>query len=226
MNLSEIRTYVRDYLDLTSEDLATALIDRWAAEGQRQVLAQRPRWKHLEATAQITTLDGVRDYELPDIRTVQAADAPTSGPLALIDHAEATARFRVADGTVRRGRPMAVSMWGSQLRVWPTPDSEYTIDVLGQRPAKTPATGDAPDLPDELHDAVLEWVMQKAYLQQDDPEMATVHRQLFQQTVQLFADQEDDDMDGSPLVFGGGLLQRRGDFRQDDRLYMPEIGFV
>lgn len=227
MNSSEIRAYVREYLDLTAEDLSNLLLDRWIGEGQRQVLAARPRWKHLEAIEQIVTVDGTHSYELPEIRTVQAVDCAETGSLALIDHAEATARFRQADGTVRSGRPMAVSSWGGRLYVWPKPDDDYTLDVQGQRPAVAPTSSSEPDVPEELHDAVLEWVMHKAYLQQDDPEMATVHRNLFQETVVRFADREDDDLDGTPLVFGGGpLAQRRGTHAYDDRLYMPEIGLV
>lgn len=210
MDLAGYRSYVRNYMDLTAADIADDLFDEWVAAGQRRVLKARPRWPHLETKDEIKlTVEGGRDYALANVRRIEAVDNAEQGPIAVMDHAEAKALYWTGS-ELRSGRPEAVSQHAGVLWVWPTPDGDYTLEVIGQRAAITPtASGDEPDLPEDLHDVVLEWVMQEAYLQQDDPEMASARKSLFNEKLSEFVRDEVLGDDARPMIFGGGPVQRR-----------------
>lgn len=208
MDLAAFRAYPRDYLDLDQADISNALMDQWVATGQRRVLKARARWPHLETSEVITTVAGQTAYEITTKR-IEAVDDTVVGPLSIVDHTDATSLYWQG-GTPRVGRPEAVSRYGGQLHLWPTPDGVYTITVYGQRAAVTPtAAGDVPDVPEDLHDVILEWVMQEAYLQQDDPEMASVRKSLFDEKLAEYIDDETQGEDQTPIVFGGGPFDTR-----------------
>jgi hypothetical protein len=211
MTPTEIRDYVHEYLDLTTADMSTALVVRWAAEGQRRVLKARPRWVHLEARSTLSTVDGTSEYSIgDDIRSIYAADCTLTGPLAVVDEAAAKALYWQGSSGVREGRPEVLSRWGSGLvKVWPTPNDVFTIELIGQRPAVVPTATVDLDVPDDLVDAVVDWVMQRAYMHQDDPDMAAIHLQLFTAALDRYADDEDRVDDAQPVIFGGGPYQAR-----------------
>lgn len=212
MTPTEIRDYVWEYLDLSAQDMSTALVMRWVTEGQREVLKSRPRWLHLEDRKVVVTVEGQVDYTIGDgITSIYSADCNETGPMAVMDEADAKAIYWQGEGLlVPTGRPAALSRWGvGTIRVWPIPDAVYTIQLMGQRPPVEPtATADL-DLPSDLHDIVTDWVMSRAYMQQDDPDMATEHRKLFAAALERFGSVSDKDDDVRPMVFGGGPFQRR-----------------
>lgn len=228
MNLGELRQYVWDYFDLESSDLSTSLLDTWANQGQRQVLKTRPRWAHLEVRDTFTTASGTAEYALAatSLRSISAADCPDTGPLAVVDEAEAKARYWYGPDATYTNRPQAVSRWTQgKVTVWPTPDGTYDIQLMGYRaPRAMSGAADAPDLPDDLGDAVLDWMMHRAYMHQEDPQLAAVHKQLFEQTVERFGADEDHDDDARPLVLGGGFGQTRRDGSARESHWTPTLG--
>lgn len=210
MDLSEIRAYVREFLDLTTTDLSDGLINRWVNEGGRQVLKSRPRWVHLEARKQITTVIGQQEYDItPNLRVVSAADCTVTGPMAIMDEAEAVAAYYRGTADIRRGRPESLTRWTpGKIKIWPLPDQAYIVNLLGQRPYVDAGPTDTLDLPSPLIDVVLDYVMAKAYLHGEDTITAQLYFKLFEQSIVRYVDDEDDVADGS-MIFGGGPWQAR-----------------
>lgn len=212
MDLQYVRDYVRDYLDLTSEDLSDRLIDRWAAEGTRVVGRSARRFPHYRDTVFLDLVEGQTEYEVA-LKDVLAADCVDVGPLAYMDDAEAEALFW-RQGTPLTGKPQVFSRWGVVFRVWPQPDADYRLVIRGYRVPTDLLTDDdgataVPDVPTDFHECVLEWVMHKAYLHEDDPELAAVHKTTFDELLSRLMADEVGDQSAGPVIFGGGPRRRR-----------------
>ena len=82
------------------------------------------------------------------------------------------------------GEPWEWSIWNDVIRFYPIPDGAYTVHVRAVRNAAAFGEGvvDAtePDLPDPFHAVLTTYGLSKAYLQQEDPLMASQYMQQFQ----------------------------------------------
>lgn len=204
MTNQEIRDYVREHFELDEEDVKDVLLNRWISEGLTRIQRRIKRWTFYETDAPLgTVLDdngvGVAVYAKPlkDIAAIQGS----RGALEMLDRATAEQRF-LGDTP---GEPRAWSDWGNQIRLWPTPNAVYLLTAWGMREPK-PTSGEAgekPDIPDHFHDLLLLWVMYRAYLHQDDPEMAQVEKATFDELlIELATD--DQSAPTSDWVFNGG----------------------
>lgn len=69
---------------------------------------------------------------------------------------------------------------GFSLLLWPVPDSAYVIGLIFSRIYSMTADTDIPDrIPPNRHDVLVHYAVSKAYLSEDDPEMARVHMDMF-----------------------------------------------
>jgi len=83
------------------------------------------------------------------------------------------------------GEPWEYSVWNDTVRFYPTPDSStLTVTVRAIRNPTAFGSGTAddtePDLPDAFHPILATYGLAKAYLQQEDPLMASQYMQQFQ----------------------------------------------
>ena len=210
MDLPSIRIYVRTYLDLEEEDMVDLLIDRWVREGVVRVVRATNRWPFYESTDthQITT----ESYILPSIALEQISTVEADkqvGPLDYIDISQAEVHF-FHSGTVLVGRPQRYSKWEGGIRIWPAPDDDYQLTIRGYRPI---VHGLTIDLPEDYHEAVLEWVMHKALLHQDEVELAQIHRATFDDLLKTLIAEEKTGEGDFPLIFNGGPSPSRGRFQ-------------
>jgi hypothetical protein len=220
---SDIAVHVREYLDLEVEDASNALFTRWCQEAQRVILNSRPRWAHLESSTSLTTTADLQSYTVTDLKSISAADCDEVGPLAIVDEDDARARFYRPNGGSYTSTPWAISRWGvNTIKVWPIPDDEYTITFQGYRSAVTPEFTGTFDLADDVVDAVYDWVFAKAYMQQDDPEMAEEHRKLFRAILADASAREDDGADES-IVWGGGFGHGRRKITANEPYWTPSL---
>lgn len=207
MTLDEIRTFVRTFFEFDEEDLPNLLIDTWAGEAQNRILRARRDWPHLEVQTSLVTETGLGSYPLPtDLRTIIHVEHPTNGRLRSLYHPIAEQVY-FQSGGVQSGTPDTYSRWGTLIFLWPQPIANETLQVYGYRaPLDFVAAGgsSAPDLPVDFHQAVLEWVMAKSYLFEDDPEMAAIHRQTFDDLLAVYVSDEVQPDPVAPLIFGGG----------------------
>lgn len=211
-DLAGIRRYIWTYLDLDEEDLPADLIDTWVQDGYRQIIQAIRRWPHFEVEVTIQTEPGRRSYPLPpEIEDVLSVDAPW-GVLDYIEYTAARDKFHLYGNVQSQGHARAYSIRGGELHVWPLPDASEELVVVGFRaPADWMAggAGAVPDMPDSLEGALLDWVLYRAHLHQDEPELAAVDRQNFQDALDNAIAWEIKRPSAQPLVMGGDG-QRRG----------------
>ena len=62
--LEQLRTYVRQHLDLDQSELPNELIDVWARDASTKIARTRKRWPFLETSWTLTTVASTRDYAL------------------------------------------------------------------------------------------------------------------------------------------------------------------
>ena len=218
MNLGAIRSFIRVHFELDEEDMPDVLIDTWVEEASARILRMRRDWPHLETVTTIVLEPGVATYPLPsNLKSIAHIEHPTTGRLEWLHEGVAEDKF-FRQGTPQSGNPTAYSRWQQEIQVWPVPNAAANLTVRGYRntiSAITAGAGAEPDLPADFHLAVLEWAMAKAYLHQDDPELAAVHRETFDDLVNVLVPDEVQPEPDQPLIFGGGGVMGNSSDGQD-----------
>ena len=180
LTVAEFRTQIRDVLDLDASDLPDALLDQFLIQGMRY--AQRWNqglWPEYENTWTFTLTSGVDTYTLTDlasndangylignVRDVRSDDRKSFVYLSRDDFDRQVSRDNTSSGS-----PSIWSPRGTSIRVFPTPDAAYEIDVFGWRkPVNwvSEGAGGVSDLPEEFDDAILAYALGMAYAQQDE----------------------------------------------------------
>lgn len=211
-NLADYRNYVWTYLDLDAEDTPATLIDTWVLEGFRKIIKTIKRWPFYEMSGTIQTVADQRAYAMPEgMEDVRKIDAPWS-VLKYIDYGEAYDKFHLYSGIVSRGSARAFSIWEGNIQIWPIPDEGETLTVVGYRSPLNwieVGAGATPDFPEEFEDALLAWVMYRAHMHQDDPELAAASKMDYQETLDALTAHEISGPSAFPLVLGGGGVRAR-----------------
>lgn len=202
LSVTAIRDHVREYFDVDVEDMSDRLIDRWINEGWGKVVRFRSNWPGFEATAEIRTIADVGAYPAPlkDITTIDGPDRQ----LARMDDNEARRRFIVGGVEDTADKPRAFSIWGGKIRLWPTPNAEYVLQVSGYRAPISPlerTPSEVIDLPHpDASEMVLAWVMYRAALREAEEEQAADYKDSFSQGMQLLGKDETDAPSYAPVV--------------------------
>lgn len=174
MTLGELIEYVRDHVlrdeavpPLWPDDLLT----RYFNEAVDQ-FAQRTHCLQDEESefTTIHTIAGQGSYAL-DSRIVFVAEvfhAETGTPLR--DRTRTRVGLRGVEG---RPGVFRLDAAHSSLRLYPTPDDEYVIQMLVARKPLAPLVGDndVPEVPEQYHLALCDWVAYRC-LRANDPEQA------------------------------------------------------
>lgn len=150
-------------------------IDVWLNEGLSRV-ARRVRIPQLEAAMSVATVAGTAEFALPAnlirVRTLRIpADADPLEQLDLeqLDHL-----------TAERGRPRSFALAGQNVRLYPTPDRAYALELrYWADPATLAAAGDVPAIPDDYADLLVTYALWKGYRMEDDFQAAAFYRQEF-----------------------------------------------
>lgn len=211
ITVDEFRSYPLQFLDIDEEDLPLTLIDRFIAEGFQRIIRIARRWPFYETTETLSTTAEVATYSLSTVSKIRSMHGPR-GELEWMDEPMARDEFWLYTTPVPAGWPRAWSEFGDGFRLWPTPDAAYSMTVLGYRDPDTSwiqtASG-VPDMPEQFHEILLNWVMYRTYLQQDDPTMAQIELQNFTQGLtEMTAEEMSSPMSTKHLVMGGGAPQR------------------
>lgn len=211
MNLAEIRQAVRDQLDLPEEDdIATALIDLYIAEGFQNVINREARWPFYATEWTDTTVAGTPTISVP--ATLSSIDHIIRDGYILehINHEDAE-EWLGRDG---QGTPEMFSIWGDKIYLWPTPNAAEVITIRGWRISSDDWLGSAANTPDtgterRLDRALVHYACSRAYAQQEDPELQEVYRVSFER---LVADAQQAIMRPryhGQVIMGKGLPRRR-----------------
>ena len=69
MQLSALRTQVRDIVDITSSDISDTVMNNLIREGYDTIVYSEKRWPFYEVALQFDTVGGQKDYSMADVAT-------------------------------------------------------------------------------------------------------------------------------------------------------------
>ena len=212
-SLDEIRQVVRTALDVDAEELPDLLIDTWCREASRHVRQKRRRWPHLECSWSIATVADQAEYPLADIGSssmdqvdvLAAVKLEGYVPMKWISPDDADTFFV---GNEAGSTPTHWSLHAQSLVLYPTPTEVVTVQVRGYRKMADWVAGEnsyLPDVPDDFEDVIFNWVLGRAYQQQEDPDMGVMYLDLAEELLQTLASVDTAAPAAQPLVIGGGI---------------------
>lgn len=165
MQLSEMRDYVRNVVDIDTTDIADTTMNTFVREGYDLVVYSEKRWPFYETAVTFDTVASTKDYSLADVGSdastgvilthdgvsFSGASAPktpglrevaslktTNHVLEFLGYDDADIIYPLDSNTT--GDPWYWSIWGDSastatIRLYPTPSAGKTISVRGYRNA-------------------------------------------------------------------------------------------
>ena len=191
ITLTQLRTQVRNMVDLDETDLPDSIVDQFAREGFQRIYSLERRWPYLQETYTFNTVANQREYTVAtigDIREIiSVVDTSTSGArLTLIPYDNAEEIW--LGNTDVPSRPYFFSFWDKKLQLWAKPDAIYPITVRAYRnPIYTwlTNTGEAIDLDEWFHALLPYFVIARVYQRQEDSDLSAMYMRSFEEGVGL-----------------------------------------
>ena len=191
ITLTELRTQVRNMVDLDETDLPDAIVDQFAREGFQRIYSLERRWPYLQETYSFNTVANQREYTIAtigDIREIiSVVDTSTSGArLTLIPYDNAEEIW--LGNTDVPSRPYFFSFWDKKLHLWAKPDAVYPITVRAFRnPVYTwlSNTSETIDLDEWFHALLPYFVIARVYQRQEDSDLSAMYMRSFEEGVGL-----------------------------------------
>lgn len=191
ITLTELRTQVRNMVDLDEVDLPNTIIDQFAKEGFQRIYSLERRWPFLQETYTFNTVVNQREYTIStigDIREIiSVVDTSASGArLTLIDYNQAEEIW--LGNTDVPSRPYFYAFWDKKLHLWAKPDAVYPITVRAFRnPVYTwlSNTEESIDLDEWFHALLPYFVIARVYQRQEDSDLSAMYMRSFEEGVGL-----------------------------------------
>ncbi len=205
LNITQIENLVEAITDLQvgndpSDDVPSNLVNAFIEEAYQRIFTLNTKWPWYQTIYELNTTANQRSYttgftqiattatgtsvgsDFADIREIISATNESNGGNQLIYIDDFLAQ-KYWNGTADTpGNPIYFSMWAGELRLWPKPDSVYTINIRGFRqPSYAWLTnpGLTVDINDEFHIMIVNFVASRCYQFQEDPEMAEAKKQKY-----------------------------------------------
>lgn len=183
LTVQEMRDYVRTFLDSDEEELPDSLLDIWRDEGTARIQRTFEPWSFYQSTWTLTTSDHAATLA-DDVESIDSVEGDTQ-LLKYLPHQTLVEMYAWSDGS--GSRVTYWSIWGEVLYLWPTPDAEESFTITGiRKPTAAVEATDTVDLPDEFHALVCEWMLARAYEQQDDDIMSQLKFGRYEQELDGF----------------------------------------
>lgn len=191
ITLTQLRTQVRNMVDLDEVDLPDSVVDQFAREGFQRIYSLERRWPYLQETYSFNTVANQREYTIAtigDIREIiSVVDTSTSGArLTLIPYDNAEEIW--LGNTDVPSRPYFYSFWDKKLQLWAKPDAIYPITVRAYRnPLYTWLTDTTLtiDLDEWFHALLPYFVIARVYQRQEDSDLSAMYMRSFEEGVGL-----------------------------------------
>ena len=145
-----MRSYVRDIIDISSNDISDSTLNTMLAEGYDLIVYSEKRWPFYEVATTFDTVASQKDYALSDVGTnlslshdgvtFSGASAPknvglrevaslktTNHVLEFIGNDDADIVYPLDSNTT--GNPWYWTFWDDTVTLYPTPSSVKTITV-------------------------------------------------------------------------------------------------
>jgi hypothetical protein len=223
MSLQDMRDFVREHLDSDDEELPDSLVDRFIYNGSNKVETYSRTWDFRAVEYAFTTTTDTREYDLDS-----HADLTDPAPLADVvaiqgdsyelkpqDHRKM--RLTYPPNSDSAGSPLHFTKWGRTLYLWPTPSSAIDYTVVGYRQGRDWISLNlSPDFPNDLHELIAWWALNRAYVFLDDPELADFYREEFDRELRIRSRPYLTGLDAQPFQINGGM-QAGGSVRWANR---------
>lgn len=214
MTLQNIRDFVREHLDVDTNDLSNDLLDRFIREGSQRIERDDIHWPFYQKMADFTVAEGATKIAKTDI----ASDLEKIVALRRADNGQhlnyvgTSAELWKLSPTSSSSYPQYYSLWGDNVLLWPKPSSSAELEALYYRAPKdwvSDGSGAEPDLPDQLHNTVAVWALACAYAHQEDSHFAGLYFQKFEDELFTFKRSVTEMPHPQPIVLNGGGVKRR-----------------
>ena len=223
---AELVTLVRDVIDLDEDDLPLSLVRTYLRDGYQRVINLERRWPFLETSQTFNTVADQRSYPIAAIgngtlrEIISIVDSSTAGNrLQMIAYDDAE-RIWIGNLDVA-SRPLYFAEWAESINLWPKPQIVYPMIVRGYRyPTYEWLTNTLlqVDADVRLHTALAYYAIAMAYKRQEDPELAKMYEESFEDAVQLARKDLMHSPSARPMIYAGGAVTN------NDRRWMQELG--
>lgn len=210
ITLTQLRTQVRNMVDLDETDLPDSIVDQFAREGFQRIYALERRWPILQETYTFNTVANQREYTIStigDIREIiSVVDTSTQGArLNLIDYNEAESIW--LGNLDVASRPYFYSFWDKKLQLWAKPDIVYPMTVRAFRnPVYTwlSNVNEAIDLDEWFHAILPYFIIARVYQRQEDSDLSAMYMRSFDEGVAFARRDLMKASSAQPVVMSGG----------------------
>ena len=210
ITLTQLRTQVRNMVDLDETDLPDSIVDQFAREGFQRIYALERRWPILQETYTFNTVANQREYTIStigDIREIiSVVDTSTHGArLNLIDYNEAEGIW--LGNLDVASRPYFYSFWDKKLQLWAKPDIVYPMTVRAFRNPVYTWLDDAEediDLDEWFHAILPYFIIARVYQRQEDSDLSAMHMRSFDEGVAFARRDLMKASSAQPVVMSGG----------------------
>lgn len=182
--VSDVQTHVkRQFGDESGVQINNSDILRWINMGQVEIATIT---RSMQAVATTSFTDGVFKYPLPSAAALEILAVTLDGaPIQGVEFSDAQANLVGNDPTrTQTGLPQYWYRWVNDLYFWPTPDATTTgvLEVYYLSvPEELNSESDLLGVPDKFYEALIQYVMSKAYELDEDYEASKQARDLFNQ---------------------------------------------
>lgn len=233
MQLSEMRDYVRNVVDIDTTDIANTTLNTFIRDGSDLIAYSEKRWPFYEASTTFSTVADTKDYTMA---TVGASLTVSHDGVTISPGLREVASLRTNDHVVQylgrddgdvlypldtnsTGEPFYWTVWGNTVRLYPTPAAVYTINVRAYRNPiefggntvihrSSIADADTPDFPDPFDPVLALYAIYRAYQQQEDTGMAQQYYVAFVSELDNLADRFNDSPAPQPLALNSISVSR------------------
>lgn len=186
-----LRAVRRTFGDEAGVQLEAADILQWANDAQQAINTKN---KIFKATATTPSVEGQSTYTFPAEAIQQIESILYDGsPLSPIEMPTAQDQIEAHDPQQEdKGTPVAWYEWGGEFTLYPVPDAVKTI-MLRYTRYPTPLTGVTTqflDVPDKYYQAVVDYVLWRAYELDEDWNGAQFKQQQFQAALEEQSEEE------------------------------------
>lgn len=211
--LNELATTVREIVDLDEEDLPLSLLRVYFQDGFQRIVELERRWSFYEVSYDLNTVADQREYVITSIddgdlkEIISVTDTSIAGNrLNMISYDDAEAIW-VGSLDVA-GRPYHYALWESNLHLFPKPDTVYPLRVRGYRKPSFDwlTQNEQVDIDEAFHLALVYYAVSREYQRQEDPELAMMYKQSYDEAVGIARQDLMRTPSARPLVFAGGSI--------------------
>lgn len=194
MNLTQIRSKIREIVDLDEQDVSDTLLNMYIKDGFERIIALERRWPFYQKTFALSTVEDQRAYDIDTVgdgnlrEITSVVDTSTIGNrLEYISYDDAESVW--VGSYDQSSRPLYFTFWQEQIHFWPKPNGVYPLVVRGYRKPIDWSASDSieVDADSRLHQPLVYYGVAQVYQLQEDIELASFYRKSFDEAVRLAA---------------------------------------